>query len=643
MKIKERRILNLIKYIPVLLTLIISGVLTFYLYFQNIERFKLEAQKLEKKYIEINKDLIKFQVQKIKQTILDEKANQRKKLKKELKLQVDNAYNIALSIYKNNQDKKQNEIIKLIKDALRDIRFNEERGYLFIYSMLGTNILHPIKTNLENKNMWNYKDKKGTFLIQRMNEILSKKDSTFYKWYWAKDENQSEELEKVGYFKFFEPFNWFIGTGEYIKDFDIELKNSLSKKLSEYHYRKESYIFALDYDGNYISYHNKNAIGKNIKDLMLVRNPEKMMKEMKKKSEIKAGFMTYTHNDKPITKAKNNKISYVDGIKDWKWIIGTGFYMDDFYKEMEIKNKELLKTNNEELKQLLYISFTLTLILLLVLIYISKILESEFIKYTKEIEHQIKKNIKTDRILAHQSKMAAMGEMIGNIAHQWRQPLSTISTITTGIKVQRENGILDKDFENDAMDKINKHVQYLSQTIDDFRNYFKTTKTINEFKFSALFKKSLNLIETKCTENDIFIIEEIDDIVLNTLENELLQVLINILNNAIDAVSKIDTKKYIFINSKVLDNKFMIEIKDNGNGLDLNNTSKIFEPYFTTKEKSQGTGIGLFMSEQIISNHLGGYINVKNVKFEYNSSSYKGALFQIILPIEKKEKEIEQN
>ena len=636
MKANEKEILNIIKYLPVFLTLLISGILTFYLYYQNIDRFEKESKKLENKYININKELIKFQIEKTKENILLEKNNQNIKLKKELKQQVENAYNIAFSIYKNNLNKNEDDVIKLIKDALREIRFNQDRGYLFIYSRSGKNILHPIKTYLENKDLWKYQDKKGTFLIQEMDKILEKQNSTFYSWYWTKPKDESEELEKLGYFKLFEPFNWFIGTGEYIKDFDLELKEKLSKKLSEYRYKKNGYIFALDYDGNYISYHNKKFIGKNIKDFAFSEELSNLKNKMINIIETKADFIQYENKNKPKNSGEIKKISYVEGIKDWKWIIGTGFYMDDFYKEIKVKKEELSRTNTSELQKLLFISFCLTTLLLIILIYISKTLESKFIKYTIEIEDQINENIKKDSILAHQSKMAAMGEMIGNIAHQWRQPLSTISTITTGIKIQRDLGITNLDLENSAMEKINKHVQYLSQTIDGFRNFFESNKEAVEFKMDELFTKLFDLIEIQYSNKNIIFVKDINSIKLYTLENELLQVLINIINNARDALEKTNNTKYIFITTKIENNNIIIEIKDNGGGIDKTIINKIFEPYFTTKDKSQGTGIGLFMSEQIVIKHLKGSIKVSNVKYKYKAKEFKGASFEIVLPIIKK-------
>ena len=139
---------------------------------------------------------------KLNQIFLYEKKEQIKNLKKELQNQVNNAHNIAYSLYKNNKDKlTREEIISLIKDALREIRFNENRGYFFIYDISsGMNILHPIKPNLENKDLWSYQDTKGTYLLQEMNKILKVKEATYFNWFWTKPNELNKEYEKIGYF-----------------------------------------------------------------------------------------------------------------------------------------------------------------------------------------------------------------------------------------------------------------------------------------------------------------------------------------------------------------------------------------------------------------------------------------------------------
>ncbi len=240
-----------------------------------------------------------------------------------------------------------------------------------------------------------------------------------------------------------------------------------------------------------------------------------------------------------------------------------------------------------------------------------------------------------DKLFFQQSKMAAMGEMLGNIAHQWRQPLSAISTAATGTKLQKEMNVLtDSDFDY-AMDLINNSTQYLSHTIDDFRSFF-DVKNSKESKFFILdsIKKVLNLVSSQFVSKEIEIIKKIQNVAIVSLENELIQVLLNILNNSKDALVKLkDEEKLLFINTYVKDKKLIVEIKDNARGIKEELLEKIFEPYFTTKHKSQGTGIGLYMSQDIIRNHLDGEILVENETYEYKGMKYKGAKFTIIINI----------
>ena len=240
-----------------------------------------------------------------------------------------------------------------------------------------------------------------------------------------------------------------------------------------------------------------------------------------------------------------------------------------------------------------------------------------------------------DKLFFQQSKMAAMGEMLGNIAHQWRQPLSAISTAATGTKLQKEMNVLsDSDFDY-AMDLINNSTQYLSHTIDDFRSFF-DVKNSKESKFFILdsIEKVLNLLSSQFVSKEIEIIKKIQNVAIVSLENELIQVLLNILNNSKDALVKLkDEEKLLFINTYVKDKKLIIEIKDNARGIKEELLEKIFEPYFTTKHKSQGTGIGLYMSQDIIRNHLDGEILVENEIYEYKGMKYKGAKFTIIINI----------
>ena len=248
----------------------------------------------------------------------------------------------------------------------------------------------------------------------------------------------------------------------------------------------------------------------------------------------------------------------------------------------------------------------------------------------KLIESQKKEK---EKLLNQQSKLAAMGEMLNNIAHQWRQPLSTISTSATGTKIQKELDCLSDTQLHNALDTINNSAQYLSQTIDDFRNFFNPANDkISKFLIDKTIDKTLNIISSELNNKNIKVIKNSSNIEVLLIENELIQVLVNIINNAKDALVKIENKKrLIFIDIYEDENTLIIEIKDNAKGIPLNIIDRIFEPYFTTKHKSQGTGIGLYMSREIIVNHLKGSINVENETYIYEDIEYIGSKFTIKL------------
>ncbi len=250
----------------------------------------------------------------------------------------------------------------------------------------------------------------------------------------------------------------------------------------------------------------------------------------------------------------------------------------------------------------------------------------------------ITQNKTSEKMLIRQSKVAAVGEMLGNISHQWRQPLSVISTHATGLKLNIElNNDIDKDFIMKSMDEINKQSQYLSKTIDDFRSFFKgNSKDVFTFNIKQTFIKLENLTKDMLNNNFINYKSEIIDLELTKNENLLIQALINIYNNSKDAMieyEKIAENRYLFVTTKIKDNSLEISIKDTGGGICPNIKDKIFDPYFTTKHQSIGTGIGLYMTHQIITKQFKGKIFTENVDIEIKNQILKGTEFKLILPI----------
>ena len=241
-----------------------------------------------------------------------------------------------------------------------------------------------------------------------------------------------------------------------------------------------------------------------------------------------------------------------------------------------------------------------------------------------------------EQLLYEQSKMASLGEMIGNIAHQWRQPLSIISTAATGMMFKKNFATLtDEDFNNSCT-SINTNAQYLSKTIDDFKNFIQGDSKLIQFDLQDEVNEFMNIVESTIKKHQIHMdIKLIENTKIIGYPNELTQCFINIFNNAKDALVENNEleNRYIFISQEIKNNNVVIEFKDNANGIDNSIINNIFEPYFTTKHKSQGTGLGLHMTYNLIVNAMKGSIIVKNVEYKHEENIFRGACFTITIPI----------
>ncbi len=246
-----------------------------------------------------------------------------------------------------------------------------------------------------------------------------------------------------------------------------------------------------------------------------------------------------------------------------------------------------------------------------------------------KVEEEVKKNRDKDRILIQQSKLASMGEMLGNIAHQWRQPLNNVSLILQFLRDNYKNENVSTEKLDKFMSRANTHIEYMSETIDDFRNFYKPSKTKKEFSIKECIDSVLYMLENQYKSEKIKIDFVYEDILIINYENELKQSLLNILNNAKDALllkkHNLNFDALIHISLKVKENKVEILISNNGDNIKDDIIDKIFEPYFTTKFETQGTGIGLYMTKSIIETNMKGKIEVKNIK--------DGVIFKITLNI----------
>ena len=265
-----------------------------------------------------------------------------------------------------------------------------------------------------------------------------------------------------------------------------------------------------------------------------------------------------------------------------------------------------------------------------------EILVDSYNNMQQRINEEIEKNRKKDLVIEQKSKLESMGEMIGNIAHQWRQPLNVISTLAGAVKIRNDLGKLDTAYINKSVNDISSNVQYLSKTIDDFRDFIKGDNNAIDFNLTETINKSLTIEASMIKDNSIKMIMDLDDdINLHNYPNALLQVLVNIINNTRDIFKEKEIKqnKFIFINTYIKDECVILKIKDNAGGIPTDILHRVFEAYFTTKHESRGTGLGLHMSYNIIVNNMKGLIQVENSTYEYDNQQYTGAQFIIKLPL----------
>jgi len=223
--------------------------------------------------------------------------------------------------------------------------------------------------------------------------------------------------------------------------------------------------------------------------------------------------------------------------------------------------------------------------------------------------------IKIDRQLMQQARSAQMGDMIGNIAHQWRQPLNTIGLIIQKLKFYNDNNFLDDDKLNKSVEKSMDIINGMSKTIDDFRNFFAPNKEKELFSLNDVLKDTYSIVEDVFEENLIdFKIDMYDgDLEVKGYRNEFSQVILNLISNSKDVLLENEnTSSYVQITSKKIENRVLITCCDNGGGIDDELIDKVFNPYFTTKEEGNGTGIGLYMSREIIEKHMDGKMSVFN-------------------------------
>jgi len=306
------------------------GVLIAFFTFWEHRDFRSRTAAMRRDHVESQMALVRGEVEKAVDYILYEKSRTEVRLREGLKKRVHEAHAVATNIYRENQGLYPDEVIrKMIKDALRQIRFSNGRGYYFATNMDGREELFADRPGEEGKDYINVRDTRGKYLVRAMIEVANNAGEGFVEYTWTKPGAEENDFPKIAFVKLFEPLDYLIGTGEYIDDIQADIQAEVLERIGRIRYAGDGYIFVVSYDGLVLSGHpQSNNIGKNLWD-MEDSDGVKVIQEERRAVENPDGDYIRYRWKKPGSSEPSPKVSFLKGILDWEWMVGTGVFIDE--------------------------------------------------------------------------------------------------------------------------------------------------------------------------------------------------------------------------------------------------------------------------------------------------------------------------
>ena len=322
-----------------------SFVIVYLLWIQNeYTAFKTESASIKETFVASEKERLKAEVQNVLEYVRYMRNQTEKRLRESVKERVDEAHAVAMNLYTENKEiKSRDEIKKMIKDSLRPVRFNHGRGYYFAFNMDGIEELFADRPEMEGQNMLPVQGARGEYVVRDMIEILRAKGEGFYSYTWSKPGETGPEHLKIAYVKYFEPFGWGIGTGEYVEDVEKEIQEEVLERISTLRFGTEGYFFGSVYGGEPLFTNGKITRGTGkVWDLSDPRGVKIIQEQNRAAKAPGGGFVTYFWQ-KPGSETFSPKLSFVIGIPEWEWLIGAGVYLDTIDESILLKKKALYK------------------------------------------------------------------------------------------------------------------------------------------------------------------------------------------------------------------------------------------------------------------------------------------------------------
>lgn len=343
---------------------------------QEYSRFNQSAKFLKERMLDNRKKIITTEVQEVIDFIAYKRTQTEDRLKRSIKERTYEAIAIAESLYKQLKGKRPLPEIKLIaKNALRPIRYNNGRGYFFATRMDGVEMLFADRPEMEGKNLINMKDTLGKFVIKDMIEICREKNEGFIRYTWTKPNQKGKNFPKIAFVKYFKPFDWFFGTGEYLDDVENDIKQETLARIQGLRYGPDNdgYVFAFTSNGTVITHYDTRMIGNELSEISLHNGPELVKQAVRIAGKTNGGFLEYnTHSRINGDGKPTKKISYFKASPAWDWIIASGIYADEIENAIALREQQLSSRINSSIRNSIIILSILILIVFIISRYISR-------------------------------------------------------------------------------------------------------------------------------------------------------------------------------------------------------------------------------------------------------------------------------
>ncbi len=385
----DKKLPLLIQYLPLALMAVFIVVVIAILVNENRHSLEKDISSLRDNFYATERKNIQNRVINVVEQIESEKLRTEEFLKRDVKQRVSEAIDIATSIYVQHQEHGESHTQEVILEALRPIRFNQGRGYYFAYQLDGTNVMHPILQHIEGKNLWDLQDVRDSYVIRDLSNLAKNRGQAFHRWWWSKPEAIDQEFDKIGYVAHFKPYDWFIGTGEYVVDVEEDIQRRLIDRISDYRYENDDYIFIMNSSGALLSHPNPSLIGVERLDAV-DKSGKHYIQEIVDTAKKGGGFVRYHSIYTPTGAEDSYKLSYVTYLPDWDWIVGTGVYLqpvEDFLIEREA---QITASNTRELEQIIVASVLISFALAIISLIVGKAVGRRFHRLQKQISSDFK-------------------------------------------------------------------------------------------------------------------------------------------------------------------------------------------------------------------------------------------------------------